>query len=90
MGDIETLRRWAHELSQGGATVTVEVGGVRWTIPHATASLEWESDVEIDEAATARSGFMCYRALPGFTVQFSGEARYRGGRDTIKREVVGG
>jgi MFS family permease len=86
VGDIETLRRWAHELSQGGATVTVEVGGVRWTIPHATASLEWESDVEIDEAATARSGLMCYRALPGFTDFSHGSvvADFNGdGRDDI-------
>jgi hypothetical protein len=87
VGDIETLRRWAHELSQGGATVTIDVGPARYTIPHACVRLEIASNIEECEPV---NGVRQYRQLPGYRVTFSGDTRLQGGDDIVTREVLDG
>ena len=47
MSDLDMLREWAHGLSQGPATVTVDVPAgdgmvIRYTIPHACVELSVE------------------------------------------------
>lgn len=89
MDDLDTLREWATELGQGSATVTVEMGGARYTIPHASVEIMVTPNYEFDESETKRTGHITYRQLPGYRVEFSGDTRFRGGDDQMTREVVG-
>jgi len=45
MNEFDTLRAWRNLLSRGPATITIEVDGVRYTIPHARCELVFEADV---------------------------------------------